>query len=151
MTRAAGPAIPAGAFRCSRCRKIKSACAFGWDNSKNRHQSWCRTCKRIGSGEQREKPEYKEWLAAYLARPDVKARRAAADRKSKQKPARRATMKAYMQSIRGRLMWARRNARYDLKRATTDRGRAGAAALIAAITAEIERYDRAAAVREAAS
>jgi hypothetical protein len=34
--------------------------------------------------------------------------------------------------------------------AATDRGRAGALARIAAITAEIERYDRAAAVREAA-
>lgn len=143
--------IPAGAFRCSHCRKTKPIGAFGMDNSKRRHQSWCKTCKRILSGQQREKPEYKEWLAAYLARPDVQARRLAASRKSRQKPACRAARLAYQKSVRGRLMWARRVARCNLKRATTEKGRAAALARIAATTAEIERYDRAAAVREAAS
>jgi hypothetical protein len=136
-----------GEQRCIRCFKKKSLVAFCFLSGEGckrrrspRYHSWCRSCVRIADGERRQTEEYRTWMAAYLNRPDVRERRARADRKRSEK--RRAYKQAINQTVRGKLMHCRRQARISLAKATTDERRRHVEVLIASYTREIDRLDR---------
>jgi hypothetical protein len=90
--------------------------------------------------EWRQSEGYAQWRDAYLARPDVKARRSQSDRKRAQK--RKAQQKAYRKTARAKLMHCRRQARIRLTQATSEKRREAIRALIAAYSREIDRIAR---------
>lgn len=102
--------------------------------------SWCRGCVRVLSRQLRRTAAYRRWLTAHLARPDVRARRAAADRK--RAADRKPRQKAYRATARAKLLHCRRQARVKLRQTTDPTRRAALESLIARYTTEIDGLAR---------
>ncbi len=124
--------------RCPHCTKVKPLGAFH-RRGDGRPQSWCKVCTRADTAMRSQTPEYRAWQAAYLARPEVKARRAENDARRREK--RRAQRKLYRATARGKLTHCRRQACRKLRVTTDPDRRARLERLIACYAAEIARMD----------
>lgn len=132
-------AAPPDRRRCPSCGKTKPLGAFTPRKGGGVY-CWCRTCVRVGVGAYQQTEAYREWLKAYLARDDVKARRAETDRKRAE--SRRPKARAYRATPRARILHCRRQARARLRAAESPEKRARLEALIASYDSELARIDR---------
>jgi hypothetical protein len=132
-------ATPAGAKSCCRCGKVKPLSAFYWLASRNYHMHACKVCHLIRRGEQDRARGGA--IREHEARPEVRARlreqKAAHARTSKG----RATAAAYRRSPLGKILHARRQARYKARHAADPVARARAEEKVARIDAELSRRD----------
>lgn len=126
-----------GGRKCSKCQRVKPVHLFTWIASRARHHSWCKLCVRIGKALERETPEGKNSTAAYNAREDVRARKAAEDSIRHRTPRRKRQQSEYQTSPRGRIICRRNTARVKLRKAMTDERRSALQALIDKHTAEL--------------
>lgn len=140
--RAGDPAEEAdirGKRPCTHCKRLLPPTGFypATRMAKERLRSWCRLCVTQLSRRLRRTSAYRLWLADYLARPDIRARRLQADRE--RSTARKPQQKTYRQTARAKLLHCRRQARFALNRASDPARRAALKRLIAGYTAEIDR------------
>lgn len=124
---------------CSLCKIEKPIDAFPWYPNERRYCSWCKVCKRVRDSERRETDKYKEWLAAYNAKEEVKARKRAINERLAGTPKRQEQLKRYRATLRARLVIARNKAVNRLKGFTDPAKIAKTQALIDAQTREIDR------------
>ena len=121
---------PEGGKTCSKCGRMKPVVEF-WRKSGSRDglHSWCKTCGRIACGLYRRTGRYRETYTRWANRPDVRRRKREIDRA--RAAGRRSRLKAYRATARARLLHCRRQARWALRRATTEEQRRALLALIA--------------------
>jgi hypothetical protein len=126
-----------GSKRCPHCGRVKPLGAFYRRRADRQPSSWCKTCSRIERASFRETPEYRDWLAVHLARPDVRQRRREADRKRLER--RRLRKREYNATIWGKLLHCRRQARRKLRVTSDETRRVALRCLIDQYEAELVR------------
>lgn len=126
---------------CSKCGHPKPLDEFGpCARAADGLRSQCRYCDRIDEFVRYHEGGGKERAAAYRSTPEYRARnreRAKAHREQHTE-----AVRAYRKTPKGRLVHGRSGAVRDLKRTTSDAGRAQISARIALYDAEIARLDR---------
>jgi hypothetical protein len=134
---AEGPA-PEGWRRCTCCRRLKVLRDFQRDGEPPRPR--CRNCARLASAAYRQGAKFRATIAAYRARPEVRERRKTLRRDWPCES--RERIVAAENTPRGKVLKARRQARYQLKRATDPARIARLKSLIRQAGEIIARMDR---------
>lgn len=128
---------PDGAKLCTHCGTRKPLGCFY--RHRNTVASWCKVCVRIGVSMRQKTPEAAAVRAQRRARPEVREKMRQADRKRRP----RGTPRPENQTLRGRLLHNRRQARIRLRRAATPQRRRELESLIASYEREIKRLEKA--------
>lgn len=122
------------------CGKVKPLDAYGSLGAGKGQRTECRTCFRHRMAAYRQTPEWRAWYEAWVARPEVQARRKETDRRRYAR--RQAAIKAQARPALMKLQSARSSAKGRLAREARPHRIAALEALLAAYDREIARIKK---------